>query len=77
MCGVVGRDRSKDLTGHKGILLRQLCDDGQPSIDGEARKWLQELVLAFEDTFSKDENQLGCTQDVTYTIDTGDHHPIR
>ena len=24
-----------------------------------------------------DENELGCTQDVAHTIDTGDHQPIR
>ena len=57
--------------------MRQLSDDGQQSIDGEAKEQLKELVLAFEDTFAIDENELGCAQDVAHTIDTGDHQPIR
>ena len=57
--------------------MRQLSDDREQSIDGEARKQLQELVSAFEDTFAMDENELGCAQDVAHTIHTGDHQPIR
>ena len=77
VCGVVEGDGSKDLTGRQESLLRQLSDDGPQSIDGEAREQLKELVLAFEDTFAMDENELGCAQDVAQTIDTGDHQPIR
>ena len=77
VCGVVEGDGSKDLTGRQESLVRQFSDDGPQSIDGDAREQLKELVLAFEDTFAMDENELGCAQDVAYTIDTGDHQPIR
>ena len=46
-------------------------------MEGHAKKQLQELILAFEDTFAMDENELGCAQDVANTIDTGDHQPIQ
>ena len=75
VCGVTAR--TSDLTERQRSLLQQLSDDGQQSIDGEARKQLQELVLAFEDTFATDEDELGRAQDVAHTIDTGDHQPIR
>ena len=79
VCGVTARtsDLTKNLTERQRSLLQQLSDDGQQSIDGEAKKQLQELVLALEDTFAMDENELGCAQDVAHTIDTGDHQPIR
>ena len=75
VCGVT--TRTSDLTERQRSLLQQLGDDGRQSIDGEARKQLQELLLAFEDTFAMDENELGCAHNVAHTIDTGDHQPIR
>lgn len=34
-------------------------------------------MLAFEDTFALNENELGCGQDVVHTIDTADYQPIQ
>ena len=38
---------------------------------------LKELILEFNDVFALDDTELGCTNLVEHTIDTGDHAPIR
>ena len=42
----------------------------------EAQK-LKDLVIEYHDVFALDDSELGCTNILTHSIDTGDSHPIR
>ena len=41
------------------------------------QKQLRSLIRAYSDVFTLDSSELGRTELVTHTIDTGDHHPAR
>lgn len=56
-------------------LLTLLCSDVDLS-DAE-RKKLEGLVLEFADVFALDDTELGCTDRVLHTINSGDTPPIR
>lgn len=47
----------------------KLLHSDEPGIGGKTKKKLQALVLEFED-------ELGCAQDVVYTIDTSKYKPV-
>ena len=38
---------------------------------------LRNLVIEYNDVFAKDPSELGCTNVVQHTIDTGTHPPIK
>jgi len=54
-------------------LMGQLPDD----ITDEQRQTVQQLLMSYEDIFSKDEYDVGRTDLIEYHIDTGNNRPIR
>ena len=46
-------------------------------MDQSEREQLRSLLGAYSDVFALDSSELGSTELVTHTIDTGNHHPVR
>ncbi|OXA41147.1 Enzymatic polyprotein [Folsomia candida] len=51
--------------------------DINPDADPKDKEELIEILTEFWDVFAHDNTELGCTDLVTHSIDTGDHPPIR
>lgn len=76
VCSVIDACQPQKLTECQESLLKMLHTEGQ-GFGAEGKEQLQNLVLEFEEAFALDETELGCAQDVTHTIDTADHKPVR
>ena len=57
--------------------LQTLYEKTAANIDDVYHKDVAALFNEFSDTFSRDENDLGCTNLTCHTIDTGDARPIK
>ncbi len=57
--------------------LQELYLNSVENLDEEQREELAKLFVEFQDTFSRDNYDLGCTDRVKFKIDTGNHPPIR
>ena len=57
-------------------LFKQLNLD-LPHLEEAEKQQLQSLLMTYFDTFALDSNELGTTDVVTHSIDTGDHRPVR
>ena len=75
VCGVQNEPK---VTGQEpGATLLGMVDEVHESVSDEDRRRLSSLLTEFPTAFSKDENDLGWTNIVTHTIDTGDSKPVR
>ena len=68
-CGETASDRLAEIT--KMLQLDSL------RLKAEEKRQLVEVVEAFADVFAIHEGELGCTDVVRHTIDTGDYPPLR
>ena len=59
------------------LELQQMVDNADSSVGRAERKQLTDLLTEFSEAFSMSENDLGWTNVVTHTIDTGDSKPVR
>lgn len=57
-------------------LLQILCHPLE-KLSAEENEQLKTLIVEFSDVFALDDSELGCTQLVKHSIDTGDNAPIR
>ena len=49
----------------------------QSKLSGEQQAALRALIGEFSDVFAMDNFELGCTEEVMHSIDTGDQPPVR
>ena len=54
-----------------------MVDNVEESVSDEDQRRLTSLLIEFSNAFPKDENDLGWTDVITHTIDTGDSRPVR
>jgi dUTPase len=64
---------SDELPAH----LTELYDKNIEKVSPEERRLFKSLLLKYQDAFSKDSKDIGTTNLVEHTIDTGDARPIR
>lgn len=50
---------------------------GESCLSEEEKKQLEEMALDYADAFALDSSELGSTDFVTHTINTGDHPPVK
>ena len=63
----------KDLPEHLQPLMEWISED----ITTHELKELAAAIYEYRDVFSSGPGNMGQTDPVTHTIDTGEHHPIR
>ena len=63
--------------GCEDTTLRDMVDGVDETVGDEDRRRLLAVLSEFSGTFSRDNNDLGRTDVITHTIDTGDHKPVR
>jgi len=75
-----GKETQSDQDPLNSILPDHLQSLFKAAAEGkscEERDSIQHLLLDFQDTFSKDESDLGLTDITEHTIDTGDARPVK
>ena len=63
--------------GSRGTRLLEQLDLPVDHLPLDQQQQLRELILSYEDVFALDSSELGTTDVVTHTIDTGAHPPIK
>jgi len=58
-------------------IISGIVDRVDKSVTSEQRQQLRDLLYEFSDTFSRDKNDLGRTDVVVHSIDTGDGRPVK
>ena len=57
--------------------VQELFDRSQEHLSPEETTKLRHLLTEYQDVFSKDNFDIGCTNLLTFSIDTGDHKPVK
>ena len=57
--------------------LFELYQESIKYLNEDQKKHLKEILIEFQDIFSKHNYDIGCTDLCTFSIDTGDHLPIK
>ena len=66
-----------DFTQERVQRLRSSLQYGESCLSEEEKKQLEEMALDYADAFALDSSELGSTDVVTHTINTGDHPPVK
>ena len=74
VCSVTPRTES---SGDRETLLLQQLDLKVDHLASEEQQQLKDLICSYSDVFALDASELGTTDIVQHTIDTGDHSPIK
>lgn len=78
VCEVQGETETDcEVNECPGATLLGMVDDVDETVTNEDRRRLVSLLTEFSGTFSKGENDLGWTNIVTHSIDTGVSKPVR
>ncbi|MES9884702.1 MAG: RNase H-like domain-containing protein [Sedimenticola sp.] len=73
-------DLQNDLKGHQTHVpehLKPLLDQASDSLTCEQKQSLQKLIVEYQDVFMSPDGELGRTDLVKHTIDTGNARPIK
>ena len=79
-CQTLGRRAAPDEDADEGRVpehLRALLEKSKKCLDPHQARRLRETLCNYADVFSRGDLDLGCTDLVRHTIDTGDARPIK
>ena len=68
---------SSNITVEQNSVLHALVDSVDPEVPAKVREQLLDTLKEYHDTFSYHENDLGRTNIIRHSIDTGDVRPVR
>jgi transposase InsO family protein len=71
------KDVSAELKHSLPIHLREMFAKAARDRNLQEQQALYDLLMEYKDTFSEDDNDLGCTQITEHAIDTGNATPIK
>ena len=74
---VCGLTPTQDLAPARGDLLLKQLGPKLDHLSPEEQQQLRSLILTYADTFAVDAGELGTTNVVKHSINTGDHPPIK
>jgi len=78
LCAASSLNMAKEIPGPElPDHLKEMFDKSVEHLDQGDRSRLAELILKYEDIFAKSSDDLGCTDRVKHTINTGNANPIR
>ena len=75
--GVVAAVMPDDFTEARLQRLRESLSLDKANLTAEEKKQLETLVMEFADVFAVDSSELGSTDLVTHSINTGESQPIK